>query len=174
MLPHEHFLVAALPIFGYILLRHRRLPSKAMTFVVFVGSQFPDIIDKPLAHSAGFLPSGRVFMHSLPFAVPIAIGILAYGFKTDRPHLSIGFVWAYAAHIVADWYPLFLNGQLPPNLFWPFMPPLPSEAVPGWAGPGAINVSLWTMVSIVILAATILLVAMDISVQLLNKPSNTV
>ena len=102
MLPHEHFLVAALPVVGYFLLRYQRLPSKNMIFVVSVGSQFPDLVDKPLAHTVALLPSGRVFMHSLPFAIPISILVLWYGIVTDRPALSDGFVFSYVIHIFAD------------------------------------------------------------------------
>ena len=166
MLPHEHFLVAALPVVGYFLLRYQRLPSKSTIFVVFVGSQFPDLVDKPLAHTVALLPSGRVFMHSLPFAIPISILVLWYGIVTDRPALSDGFVFAYVIHIFADWQHMLRAGELPPNLLWPFMEPLPSPVEPFWAGPGGINVSLWTMFSIVVLSGTLLLVAMDVSYQL--------
>lgn len=166
MLPQEHFLAAAIPIIGYCVARYRRLPSKGLMSVVFVGSQFPDLVDKPLAHTVPILPSGRVFMHSLPFAIPICILVIWYGIVTDRPALSDGFVLAYLIHLFTDWQHMLLAGELPPNLFWPFMKPLPSPVEPFWAGPGGINVSLWTIFSIVVLSGTLLLVAMDISHQL--------
>ena len=140
-----------------------------MVFVVFVGSQFPDLVDKPLAYSVMIIPSGRVFMHSLPFAIPICILVIVYGIITSRPALSDGFVWAYLLHVIADWRQLLFAGRLPQNLLWPLVDPLPASSVPGWAGPGGINVSLWTMFSIVVLSGTLLLVAMDVSYQLSKK-----
>lgn len=168
MFPLEHFLVAAIPVFGYYLVRYRQLPSKAMLFVVFFGSQFPDLIDKPLAHSIFVLPAGRVFMHSLPFAIPICILVMAYGTATDRPELSTGFVWAYLIHIPADLdlRQLVLTGDVPQNLLWPLVEASPGEPIPNWAGPGGINVSLWTMFSIIVLSGTFILLAMDISFQM--------
>lgn len=137
-----------------------------MIFVVFIGSQFPDLVDKPLAHTVVIIPSGRVFMHSLPFAIPISILVLWYGIATDRPELSDGFVFAYLIHIFSDWQHMLRAGELPPNLFWPFIEPLPSPVEPFWAGPGDINVSLWTIFSIVVLSSTLVIIAMDISYHL--------
>jgi len=42
MLPHEHFVVAFVPVFAYVALRERQLLSVRLTAIVFVGSQFPD------------------------------------------------------------------------------------------------------------------------------------
>jgi hypothetical protein len=48
--PHEHLLVALLPVVAYVGVRDRSR------------SQFPDLVDKPLAHQFCVLPSGRVFI----------------------------------------------------------------------------------------------------------------
>ena len=70
MFPIEHFLVAFLPVLMYVLVIDRRLPTVRLVAVAFIGSQFPDLVDKPLAYQFGLIPSGRVFMHSLPIALP--------------------------------------------------------------------------------------------------------
>lgn len=165
MRPHEHFLVALLPVFVYTLIRYRRPPSKSMLFVVFIGSQFPDIVDKPLAFSAGILPSGRVFMHSLPFVIPFSIIVLAYGIFTDRPHFGIGFVWAHLLHLVGDFRFSLFDGQIPPDLIWPLAPASPSPDIPFWARTTPITVEVWTTFSLLILSVGVIVLSLDILSQ---------
>jgi hypothetical protein len=80
---HRYFV----PVFAYVLVRNRGLPSRALSFAVFVGSQFPDLVDKPLAQELVVIPSGRVFVHSLLFAVLISVSRLCVrlvdGLATD-------------------------------------------------------------------------------------------
>ncbi len=75
MSPLEHALAALIPVTIYILLRRHRLPSKTMLSVVSFGSVFPDLVDKPVAYG-NLIPWGRVFMHSLPFAIPVVLFVL--------------------------------------------------------------------------------------------------
>jgi hypothetical protein len=153
MFPVEHFLVAFLPVLMYVLVIDRRLPSVRLTAVVFIGSQFPDLVDKPLAYQFGLIPSGRVFMHSLPIALPFLIGIIIYGWKTERNRLSVGFAFAYVSHLVADNYgPLFgPHPRIRPDLLWPFADPVSRPDVPPWAGVGGIHTTLWTGFSLLVL-----------------------
>jgi hypothetical protein len=153
MLPIEHFVVAFLPVSAYVLGRDRRLPIPGLVAIVFVGSQFPDLIDKPLAYQFGLIPSGRVFMHSLPIAGPFLTIIMLYGWYTGRPRVTSAFVFAHLSHLFADNYRALLqpNPSVPSDLFWPITQPIPRSAVPGWAGVGGINVRLWTVFSIVVL-----------------------
>jgi len=136
-----------------------------VAFATAVGSQFPDLVDKPLAHQFGVLPSGRVFMHSLPFALPIAAGVLAYGQYTERPRVAGAFVDAYLSHLVGDTYRSVLAGQVPPDLLWPFVAAQSRPTVPFWAGIDGINVRLWTAFSAVVLGVTLLVVTWDIRRQ---------
>jgi membrane-bound metal-dependent hydrolase YbcI (DUF457 family) len=111
------------------------------------------------------LPSGRVFMHSLPFALPIAAGVLAYGQYTERPRVAGAFVDAYLSHLVGDTYRSVLAGQVPPDLLWPFVAAQSRPTVPFWAGIDGINVRLWTAFSAVVLGVTLLVVTWDIRRQ---------
>ncbi|MEZ3163876.1 metal-dependent hydrolase [Halorubrum sp. RMP-47] len=169
MFPYEHLLVALLPILVYVAICDRRLPTRAVIFVTAVGSQFPDLVDKPLAHQLGVLPSGRVFIHSLPFAVPIAVGVLAYGWYTERPRVAGAFVVAYLSHIVGDTYQALLAGRFPADLLWPFVAAQPRPTVPFWAGVNGVNVRLWTAFSVVVLGVTLSVVARDIWQQVHNR-----
>jgi membrane-bound metal-dependent hydrolase YbcI (DUF457 family) len=167
--PIEHFIVAFLPAFAYVVVRDQGLPSRALSFVVFVGSQFPDIVDKPLAHVLVIIPSGRVFMHSLPFAIPISAIVLAYGWWTDRPRVAGGFVFAYLLHLFGDNRRVLLEGSIPPDLLWPFVAPKPRPVVPYWAGVNGINLYLWTVFSVVVLSVTVVVVGRDVAIQIRDR-----
>ena len=56
MSPIEHFIVAIIPVRVITILFTRRFPSASLIGAVFVGSQFPDLIDKPLALEVGVIP----------------------------------------------------------------------------------------------------------------------
>lgn len=169
MFPHEHLLVALLPVVAYVAVRDRRLPTRGVAFAAAVGSQFPDLVDKPLAHQFGVLPSGRVFMHSLPFALPIAAGVLAYGWSTERPRVAGAFAVAYLSHLVADTYRSLLAGQVPPDLLWPFVAAQSRSVVPFWAGVDGINVRIWTAFSGIVLGVTLVVVARDVRRQVRRR-----
>lgn len=165
MFPHEHLLVALLPVVTYVGVRDRRPPARGVAFATAVGSQFPDLVDKPLAHQFGLLPSGRVFMHSLPFALPIIAAVLTYGWYTERPRVAGAFAGAYLLHLVGDTYRQLLSGQIPPDLLWPFVTAQPRPIVPFWAGVDGINVRLWSAFSAVVLGVTLVVVLRDIRRQ---------
>jgi membrane-bound metal-dependent hydrolase YbcI (DUF457 family) len=168
MLPIEHFIVALLPIAVVATLLERRLPTPRFVGVVFVGSQLPDLVDKPLAHYLFMLPSGRVGLHSFPIAILLFGVVAAYGWRTDRLRLSAAFIIAHTSHILADNYrPLFASPpSIPPDILWPFTDPTPRSAIPGWAGPNLINVRLWTLFSVVVLAVLGYVLIQDIRREL--------
>ena len=172
MLPHEHFITAFVPVVAYFAIRYRQLPSAGVVFVVFVGSQFPDLVDKPLT-LANLIPWGRVFMHSLPFALPIATIVLLYAVATDQQHLGGGFVFAYLLHIPGDWYGRLLSGEIPPDLLWPIMSIPAHPHAPGWGGPGDVYAYVWSLYSIVLLALAFSLLTADISYQLADEKEPT-
>lgn len=167
VLPIEHFIIALLPITAYILIRYRRLPSLRLVAVTFFGSQFPDLIDKPLAHELYLIPSGRVFMHSFPFMLPLSAVVIVYGLRTNRVRLAVAFVSADLSHLVAD------NQQLLPpdpevgsDLLWPLRPAVGRPTIPHWAGEGAVNLHLWTGFSTIVLVLAAYILLVDLKSQL--------
>nr|WP_276414143.1 metal-dependent hydrolase [Halomicroarcula sp. XH51] len=154
-------------MFAYVVVRDRDLPTLGLLAVVFVGSQFPDLVDKPLANQFALIPSGRVFMHSLPFAVPIALAVAVYGWNTGRLRAGTAFGFAYLSHLLADNYRALLapDPSVPPDLLWPFLPAVTRSAVPHWAGPDGINVTLWTLFSAVVLASLAYALVADLREQ---------
>lgn len=163
MRPIEHLIIAISLAVGYTFLTEHRLPSLKLAAVAFVGSQFPDLIDKPLALQLHLIPTGRVFMHSLPFAVPVWLAVLAYGWKTNRPRGGVVFVLAHASHLLADNYAGLASGRVPSDLLWPFLAPVPRPPAPYWAGPNSINVHLFTAFSVTVLAVTAYYLLADIN-----------
>lgn len=162
MRPIEHLIVALLLAVCYLLIAERRFPSLKLGAVAFVGSQFPDIVDKPLALELGLLPTGRVGMHSLPLAVPVWILVVAYAWKTDRPHGGVIFVIAHASHLVTDNRGILSTGRIPSDLLWPFQSPIARPPIPHWAGPNSINVHLFTLFSVGVVLVTTYYVVLDV------------
>ena len=168
MFPAAHFAVAVLPVVAYVVARDRRLPSPRLVGVVFVGSQLPDLIDKPLAHQFGLIPSGRMFMHSLPVAVPFVLIVGLYASKTGRRRLGLAFAFAHLSHLVADNYKAVLraNPQFPADLLWPFAPPVSRPLTPEWAGVGGVYVTAWTLFSAVVCSIVLVFVVQDVRAHL--------
>jgi glycosyltransferase involved in cell wall biosynthesis len=95
-----------------------------VVFVVALGTQFPDLIDKPLAWTLSVLPSGRSLAHSLSIAIPIILLVAAYYYQRDRPLLGTGFGIGYFSHLIADGAYYIPSGQYEyySYLLWPFVP----------------------------------------------------
>jgi Predicted membrane-bound metal-dependent hydrolase (DUF457). len=170
MSPLEHFLVALIPVAIYLLLRRRRLPSKSMLVVICFGSLLPDIVDKPIAY-ADLIPWGRVFMHSLPFAIPVVSLVLIYAVRTNRLHLGAGFSAGYLLHLPGDWHQHLLRGEIPPDLLWPIVSVPAHPNAPYWAGPNDINIISWSLFSVIILAIAAIRMGVDISTQIHSSSS---
>lgn len=171
MLPTAHLLVALVPVLAFVYLRDRRLPSPGVVAVGAFGSQFPDLVDKPLAHALYVIPSGRVFMHSLPFAVPVWLLVGAYAWWTGRTRAGAVFAFAHASHIVADNAQALFgpDPRVPADMLWPLVPATSRPPIPHWAGAGLLNVHLWALFSALVLAAAGFLLGVDVREQLRRR-----
>lgn len=127
MMPWSHLFVAVFPVILYVALRHRRLPSALLIGAVATGSQFPDLVDKPLAWGVDVLINGRMFMHSLVFAIPISTAVILIATKYGNISLGSGFVFGYLLHIAGDFYTAFVGPAqyIPSNMLWPLLAPRP-------------------------------------------------
>ena len=124
MLPPGHLGVAYLLYSLYAHVRFRRPPRPEPVLAVVVGSQFADIIDKPLWW-LGVLSSGRALAHSLLFAAVLVIVVYTAARALDRVETATAFVLAHQSHLLADLPPRALLGypHATEYLFWPFLPP---------------------------------------------------
>lgn len=124
MMPWGHAAV------GYLLhvLRTRRIgdhPHQPMTLgVVFIGTQFPDLIDKPLAWTFRVLPSGRSLAHSLLTATVVLLAVRALARRFDKSEVTPAFAVGYLSHIVGDALKPLLHGRWDrlTYLGWPLLP----------------------------------------------------
>ncbi|WP_135829000.1 metal-dependent hydrolase [Halorussus halobius] len=124
MWPWEHLAVGYL---GYSLAVHllgRRAPGDAAVVALAVGTQFPDLVDKPLAWGPGVLPSGYSLGHSAFAAVPLTLLAVAVAYRLGRAQVGVAFGFGYLSHLPGDVvYPWLTGGDLAPTiLLWPLVP----------------------------------------------------
>lgn len=121
MWPWEHLAV------GYVLfsLAYRRVtgrvPSDAAAIAVVLGTQFPDLVDKPLAWSFAIVQSGVSVAHSVFVATALSVLVVLLARWADRPAIGVGFAVGYLAHLPADVvYPMVLGKAVDLRSFlWP-------------------------------------------------------
>lgn len=103
----------------------RDYPALALMF----GTQFPDLVDKPLAWSLGILPNGRSLSHSLLVGLVVVGVVYASAARVDRRTLGVGFGVGYLSHLFADaLYPLVAGEfHYVGFLAWPIVPAIQYE-----------------------------------------------
>jgi len=84
MWPWGHLAAAYLVYAAYSRVRYRHRPTEAAVLLVAVGSQLPDLVDKPLAWTFGVIPSGRSLAHSLLVLGPLLAGAYLFARHRDR------------------------------------------------------------------------------------------
>lgn len=107
--------------------RGRSLSDRPVVLLA-IGTQFPDLVDKPLAYTVSVLPGGRALAHSLLVFVPLAVGLWVV-FERSR-HLTGPFLFGYGTHLLGDaWWELVALrvGRLT-WLVWPVLEPPAYEA----------------------------------------------
>lgn len=126
-------------VFGYgllvlvtLVLSHR--VSRAELVAVLVGTQFADVIDKPLAWWFAAVPSGRSLAHSLLVAVPVSVLVVAVAYHRAHPAVGAAFGLGYASHLVGDVYAAvyFWRPKEFTFLLWPLLPAYPYDDFTGF------------------------------------------
>lgn len=119
MWPWEHLAVGYLCYSLFVRSRYARKPDALPVVALAVGTQFSDLVDKPLAWTFGVLPGGHSLAHSALVAVPIALLAVAFFEK-----IGTAFAVGYLSHLPGDvFYPALVGGR--PNvdfLLWPLVP----------------------------------------------------
>lgn len=138
MWPWGHLAIAYLCYVAYARATgrpQRALPAIAVAF----GSQFPDLIDKPLAWTVTVLPSGRSLAHSLFTAAVVLLVADRVSQRFKRRDATVAFAIGYLTHTVSDLGPTVISGLLVGDwsqlqwttyLVWPLLPspPYPSDS----------------------------------------------
>jgi len=123
MWPWEHlasgYLVYSLARRG---LGHDR-PTGGESLALIVGTQFPDLVDKPLGWGTTLLPSGISLAHSLLCALPLSAAAVLLARRAGSGRIGWAFAVGYLAHLPGDIvYPMALGGE--PRLsflLWPLI-----------------------------------------------------
>ncbi|MCU4925413.1 metal-dependent hydrolase [Halobacteria archaeon AArc-dxtr1] len=133
MWPWGHLGVAYLLYTAYTHRQFGRAPLALPALALAVGSQAPDLIDKPLAWTIGVLPGGRTLGHSLLFAVVFLPACYALAKRYDRPDVGVAFAIGHLSHLAADVPPSALTGDLSGTefLLWPLLEAPSEEPVDG-------------------------------------------
>lgn len=134
MWPWGHLATGYLLYSGYCSIRSQSQLTGVTVFVLALGTQFPDIVDKPLAWTFGILPTGRSLTHSLLFAALILGCFYYYCRKTNNSTIWMAFTIGYLSHLVADAaLPIFQGDSAYANfLLWPFLSTPPYETAPSF------------------------------------------
>jgi hypothetical protein len=129
MWPWEHL------AFGYVLYSAvARLrggpPGTREALAVAVGTQFPDLVDKPLAFR-GVVETGLTPTHSLLVAVPLSVGVWLAAARRGAPAVGLAFAVGYGSHLVGDAvYHALLGGSVAAwFLLWPVVPTPPTPGM---------------------------------------------
>jgi hypothetical protein len=147
VLPLGHLSVAYLCYLGLTIPTRGRLPDRWQLAWVAVGSQFPDLVDKPLAY-IGVLTYGRSLAHSLLTFTFLTV-LLWWGIRRLRSHqqpitptaralqvLPAPFSIAYASHLLGDSYEALLAGDFSAARFllYPLygVPTSPADEIAPW------------------------------------------
>lgn len=102
----------------------RRPPSDRAAIALVVATQFPDLVDKPLAWMLALIP-GRSLGHSFFFVGPLVlIGMLIAG-RYDRPEAGAAWAIGIFSHLFTDVFSPLAILQMDVSLgflFWPLIP----------------------------------------------------
>ncbi|WP_254766853.1 metal-dependent hydrolase [Salinilacihabitans rarus] len=133
MWPWGHLAVAYLCYRVYARRRYGRTPRALPAVALAVGSQAPDLLDKPLAWTAGVLPAGRTLAHSLLFAALALPVVYALARSAGRAEAGVAFVVGHLSHLLADVPPAAFAGDpaTAAYLVWPLLPAPEEVAVAG-------------------------------------------
>ena len=121
MWPWGHAAVGYLLCSLWIRWQDGRAPTAGFVLPLAVGTQFPDLLDKPLAWTFGVLPSGRAGAHSLLVAVPL-LAFLWWRFSSPTERRAwAGFALGYLVHLATDGVYALLDGEFVElsYLLWP-------------------------------------------------------
>ena len=123
MWPWTHLAVGYLLVSLLWRLRARRVDG-AVALAAALGTQFPDLVDKPLAWVFGVLPAGRSLTHSVFTAAAMSAVVLYTAGRGDRDDPALAFVVGYGSHLAGDALPKLPAGDFDSLTFllWPLLP----------------------------------------------------
>ncbi|MGQ4557647.1 metal-dependent hydrolase [Halobellus sp. GM3] len=111
MLPWGHAALGYLLFSLYSRQRYDRPPVGLTVYALGFGTQFPDLVDKPLTWTIPLLPYGRSLTHSL-FTLGFVYALLWLVFRyPDQRSLTNAFGFGYVTHLLGDGIGPLLEGD---------------------------------------------------------------
>jgi len=125
MWPWGHLAIGYLCYSAYTRGVLRQRPAHRPTIALAVATQFPDLVDKPLAYWLAVIPEGRSLAHSLLVAIPLCVLVWRVGARRNVPRDGGAFVFGYLSHLLVDGYGALLAGRFGDASFllWPVLAP---------------------------------------------------
>jgi membrane-bound metal-dependent hydrolase YbcI (DUF457 family) len=132
MWPPGHLAVAYLLLSWNRWVRGDSAVTAGTMLALGVGSQLPDLFDKPLAWAFA-LPSGRTFGHSLLFVLPLTVVCFLLARRSDQPELGTAASVGLLSHVAVDAVPALWDPRTSLTfLLWPLVSTTPyDEPFPG-------------------------------------------
>lgn len=132
MWPPGHLAVAYLLVRLNARVRGDGSVTAGTMLALALGSQLPDLIDKPLAWALA-LPSGRTLGHSLLFVITGAVVCSLLASRFDRAELGTAVWIGVFSHVAGDAVPVLWNSNAGLSfLLWPIVSTTPyDEPFPG-------------------------------------------
>jgi len=124
MMPWSHLAVGYVAYSLFARIRHRDAPGDLPTLAAVLGSQFSDIVDKPVGYWLQY-HDGRSIGHSLFLLVPLCVAVYVVARSRDRHRVGVAFVIGVVTHVLGDlWRPILVRGAFkdPTYLLWPLFP----------------------------------------------------
>lgn len=124
MLPWAHLALGYLFYTVGVHLVRRRRPRGAPTVALAVGTQLPDLVDKPANWWFSIL-DGRGLGHSLFTTIPLCVAVLVATHRRNRGELGVAFTVGMLTHLLGDARLALLARNIEagaPYLLWPLLP----------------------------------------------------
>lgn len=123
MWPWEHAALGYLLVSAATHVIWSNPPSDTTALMAVFGSQFPDLVDKPLGWVFEIFPSGVSVAHSVFIAVGFCFLVWTLQVVLDRRKEALAFCLGYLSHIPADvFYPVLSGGEANWSVaLWPVM-----------------------------------------------------
>ncbi|THE63004.1 metal-dependent hydrolase [Salinadaptatus halalkaliphilus] len=104
-------------------------PGSIATLILVASSQFPDLVDKPLAWYGGVLPTGRTLGHSLLLLVPLTVAVYLLARRYGRGEYGLAFALGALSHTFVDAVPILWDSEESvAHLLWPLTAVEPYES----------------------------------------------
>lgn len=102
MWPWGHLAVGYLLYSPAVHLLRRRAPGTVAVLALALGTQLPDLVDKPLSWVLHLTPQGYSVAHSVFVAVPVGVAVVVLAADYGRIEAGAAFTLGFWSHLVAD------------------------------------------------------------------------